>query len=203
MMCSGRVDPVFVFEGFRSGADGVLVGGCKLGECKYISGNFQALLMAEVVRSIMRLLGMKEERFTVTWLSAAESGKLVEELNKFYEVVSKVGKLGMAEGWSEEDKEFYIGSAIKLCENLQFRSIYGNIAKELTKLRDFSPQTISEKVEKKLLPSVKSRLYELEIKELLKGGPKSLDFIIEKTRAKPEEVEKILSKVMGAEKGGK
>jgi coenzyme F420-reducing hydrogenase delta subunit len=202
-MCSGRVDPVFIFEAFCSGADGVMVGGCKLGECKYITGNFQALLMAEVVKTIMRLIGMKEERLKIEWLSAAEPNKLVEGLKNFFEIVGELGPLGKAEGWSEEDKNFYLASAIKLCNNLQFRSIYGNLSKELTRLNDFSPETITKKIETKLLPVLKNKLYELEIKELLKDGPKSVDYILAKLKAKPEEVEKILNKViLGGAKGG-
>ncbi len=43
VMCSGRIDPAFVLEAFKDGADGVLVAGCHLpSDCHYISGNFKA-----------------------------------------------------------------------------------------------------------------------------------------------------------------
>ena len=42
VMCSGRIDPVFILEAFRSGADGVLVAGCHPGDCHYLSGNYKA-----------------------------------------------------------------------------------------------------------------------------------------------------------------
>jgi len=35
VMCSGRIDPSFVLEAFRDGADGVLIGGCNPGDCHY------------------------------------------------------------------------------------------------------------------------------------------------------------------------
>ena len=35
VMCSGRVDPQFVLQAFREGADGVMVLGCHPGDCHY------------------------------------------------------------------------------------------------------------------------------------------------------------------------
>nr|NIU60902.1 hydrogenase iron-sulfur subunit [Stutzerimonas stutzeri]NIW36945.1 hydrogenase iron-sulfur subunit [Gemmatimonadota bacterium] len=39
VMCSGRVSPEMVLRAFRAGADGVLVLGCHIGDCHYVSGN--------------------------------------------------------------------------------------------------------------------------------------------------------------------
>ena len=39
VMCSGRVDPAFVIKALKDGADGVLITGCHIGDCHYISGN--------------------------------------------------------------------------------------------------------------------------------------------------------------------
>mgnify|MGYP003893107313 CR=1 FL=1 len=42
-MCSGRMQPGFVFKAFEKGADGVLVSGCHFGDCHYIFGNERAV----------------------------------------------------------------------------------------------------------------------------------------------------------------
>ena len=39
VMCSGRVDPCLILEAFHQGADGVVVMGCRRGECHYKTGN--------------------------------------------------------------------------------------------------------------------------------------------------------------------
>ena len=39
VMCSGRVDPSFILKAIKDGADGVLISGCHIGDCHYISGN--------------------------------------------------------------------------------------------------------------------------------------------------------------------
>ncbi|BAU24117.1 methyl-viologen-reducing hydrogenase subunit delta [Caldimicrobium thiodismutans] len=195
-MCSGRVDPLFVLEAFKNGADAVMVGGCKLGECKYMDGNFQALIMAEMVKNLLRLIGIKEERFTLEWVSSAEPAKLVEDMKKFMLKVKELGPLGSAEGLSEGDLNFYLDSAIAVCKNMQVRTTYGNIAKELKKLQDFSEETIKQRVEEKLLPQLRGRLYEIEVKTLIQDGPKSLDYLVSKTKASVDELNPILSKLM-------
>jgi len=196
VMCSGRVDPLFVMEAFRNGADAVMVGGCKLGECKYIEGNFQALIMGEMVRNLMKLIGINEERFKLEWVSSAEPAKLVEDIKTYMLKIKELGPLGSSEGLKKEDLSFYLDSAVEVCKNMQVRTAFGNVAKELKKMQDFSLETINKKVEEKLLPLLKNKLYEIEVKSLLKDGPKSLDYIVEKTRASVEELNPILSKIM-------
>lgn len=195
-MCTGRVDPLFVMTAFNNGADGVLVAGCRLGECKYSEGNLEALIMGEAVKNILRLIGMEEKRLRLDWVSSSEASRIVEIIKDFSYTLQEIGPLGVKEGWSEEDKKFYLESAVALCNNMQFRSAYGNLAREIKKLGDFSLEVITKKVEEKLLPSIKTRLYEIEIKELVKEGPKSLDYIIAKTKGDPVEIEKILSKII-------
>jgi len=56
VMCSGRVDPAFILEAFRNGADGVLVAGCHLpSDCHYISGNFKALRRITLLRKLLQV----------------------------------------------------------------------------------------------------------------------------------------------------
>jgi F420-non-reducing hydrogenase iron-sulfur subunit len=43
VMCSGRVNPLFVLKAFSIGADGVLILGCHPGDCHYIEGNYKTL----------------------------------------------------------------------------------------------------------------------------------------------------------------
>lgn len=196
VMCSARVDPLFIFKGYLNGADAVLIGGCHLGDCKYVIGNYYTVVLGHVINTIMDVIGMKRERFMIEWASAAEGNKLAEDLTKYFNKLKELGPLGEKENWSEEDKNLYLSVCVKLAEDRQFRTIYGNICKELRKKEDFSEETIVKEIEGKLLKVIKSKLYEFEVKELLKDGPKSVDFIYKKTGANPDELTKILSKVI-------
>ena len=53
VMCSGRVDPIFVAEAFSKNIDGVLVLGCHPGDCHYMSGNYGAGRKMNMVNKIL------------------------------------------------------------------------------------------------------------------------------------------------------
>ena len=55
LMCSGRLDPTFVFKAFAGGADGVLVSGCHPGECHYIEQNYKAMRRFHLMRRTLQL----------------------------------------------------------------------------------------------------------------------------------------------------
>ena len=40
VMCSGRIDPLFVTRAFLKGADGIMMMGCHPGDCHYQKGNY-------------------------------------------------------------------------------------------------------------------------------------------------------------------
>jgi len=73
-MCSGSVDPVYVLEAFVHGADGVLIGGCHLGECHYQKGNYKAMRRVEMLKAILHQMGIDEDRVWLRWISASEGG---------------------------------------------------------------------------------------------------------------------------------
>jgi len=56
-MCSARVNPEFVLEALKGGADGVLVAGCRMDECHYIHGNFDAEKRMDVLKEIIKEIG--------------------------------------------------------------------------------------------------------------------------------------------------
>ncbi len=94
VMCSGRVHPAFVLKAFELGADGVLVSGCHPGDCHYVFGNEQAKKQYEITKSMVRLLGLGEERVRLEWISAAEGERFVEIIREFTESVRKAGPRG-------------------------------------------------------------------------------------------------------------
>ena len=62
VMCSGRVDPAFVLDSFRAGADGVLVCGCHFGDCHYVEGNHKCMRRVAITKRILKGMGIQPER---------------------------------------------------------------------------------------------------------------------------------------------
>ncbi|MDH7500553.1 MAG: hydrogenase iron-sulfur subunit, partial [candidate division NC10 bacterium] len=73
VMCLGTVDPQLILDAFAKGFDGVILFGCHLGECHYVSGNQNALLVVERVKKILRILGLGEGRLRMEEVSAGEA----------------------------------------------------------------------------------------------------------------------------------
>jgi len=93
VMCSGRVDPQFILEALKDGADGVLVAGCHLGDCHYIEGNFKALRRVTLLKRMLDRLGIERERVRLEWISASEAKKFVEVAKEMVEQIRALGPL--------------------------------------------------------------------------------------------------------------
>ena len=91
VMCSGRVEPYFVLRSLELGADGVLVAGCHLGDCHYISGNVEAEKRMNMTMEILDKLGLGRKRMRLEWISASEGQKFATTMKEFTEQVRELG----------------------------------------------------------------------------------------------------------------
>lgn len=93
VMCTGRVDPSFVFKAFASGADGVLLAGCHPGDCHYAEGNFKCLRRALLTRQVLEQFGIDGRRLRLEWISAAEAEKFGQVSWEMEEEIRALGPL--------------------------------------------------------------------------------------------------------------
>lgn len=91
--CSCRVNPSFVLQAFKKGADGVIICGCHPGDCHYTSGNYYTRRRMALLFSMLSYVGIDEERMQVTWISAAEGAKFSQTMNEFAEKLVRLGGL--------------------------------------------------------------------------------------------------------------
>ena len=115
VMCSGRVDLEFVLRAFSYGMDGVFVGGCRLGECNYVTqGNYAALGMVLLCKKIMEHIGLNPERLRIEFMSSGEGIHFTRVTNDFVEKVKELGPLGKGEGIDENGLKLKLEAATKL-----------------------------------------------------------------------------------------
>ncbi len=91
VMCTGRVNPLFVASALQQGADGVLVSGCHPGDCHYMEGNMYARRRFGLMREMLEFIGVDPRRFHMSWVSASEGGKWKEVVEEVVENVREVG----------------------------------------------------------------------------------------------------------------
>lgn len=91
VMCSGRVNPLFVLKALSLGADGVLILGCHPGDCHYIEGNYKAMRRIPLLKKTLQQLGIEEERVRLEWVSASEGAKFAEVTDSFTKAIKDLG----------------------------------------------------------------------------------------------------------------
>ena len=91
VMCSGRIEPYFVLKALELGADGVLVAGCHIGDCHYISGNVEAEKRMAFTSEVLDKLGVGRNRMRLEWISASEGQKFAQTMKDFTEQIRALG----------------------------------------------------------------------------------------------------------------
>jgi coenzyme F420-reducing hydrogenase delta subunit len=91
VMCSGRVEPDFILEALRRGADGVLIGACHLGDCHYVNGNFKTVRRLPVVKEYVKAFGFDPRRVRLEHISASEGAELTTVVKEFVHELKEIG----------------------------------------------------------------------------------------------------------------
>ena len=91
VMCSASVKPEYLMKAVSQGVDGVLVLGCHIGDCHYMTGNHRTAKRVPLVKKIMGDVGLDERRVRLDWVSAAEGEKFQKVITEFVNEVKELG----------------------------------------------------------------------------------------------------------------
>jgi len=105
--CTGRVDILEILELFEAGADGVMVAGCRVGECHFIRGNMVAAERIKLLKTLLGQIGLGSERVEMYNLSSAEGQRFAQITIEMTERIRALGPnpLSMLGGKSSGEKE--------------------------------------------------------------------------------------------------
>jgi coenzyme F420-reducing hydrogenase delta subunit len=93
--CTGNITTAHLLRAFESGADGVLVAGCGIGECHYISGNESCKKVVEEARELLRLSGIDGERLSLELFSDVEGSKFASLMDSFVDRIKSLSSSGV------------------------------------------------------------------------------------------------------------
>ncbi|MHA2390810.1 MAG: hydrogenase iron-sulfur subunit [Promethearchaeota archaeon] len=93
VMCTGRIPKSFILQAFLEGADGVFVGGCHIGDCHYIEGNYDMLQRYNELEDILENVGINPNRYHLEWVSASEGKKFSQVVTEFTNRIKELGPL--------------------------------------------------------------------------------------------------------------
>ena len=88
MPCSSKNEAHVILKAFETGADGVLVVACPLGQCRFVEGNRRAERRLGYVRGLLDEIGLSSKRLDLVFADSKKGGQPVRSF------ASKVAKLG-------------------------------------------------------------------------------------------------------------
>lgn len=88
LLCAGQLPPSFIEYALRSGADGVLVTGCREADCAYRYGNVWTARRLSRQRDPHLRFNVPHERLQLAWMGAGEEVALVHMLADFRAVLA-------------------------------------------------------------------------------------------------------------------
>jgi heterodisulfide reductase subunit A len=164
VMCSARVDPVFVFDALTEGADGVLISGCHLQDCHYIEGNLETLRRYNLLHTVFERYGL-DERIRLEWISASEGEKFSEITKSFIDRIRSLGKMGEDDRKNLEHlKAVFQGKKLRLILGLARKSIQKGVSEERYGERLLS--TILQEMEAALRDDEKARMLKADTRTI-------------------------------------
>ncbi|KKN48858.1 hypothetical protein LCGC14_0648630 [marine sediment metagenome] len=104
VMCTGRIPKRFILQAFLEGADGVFVGGCHIGDCHYLEGNYDMLQRYNELKDILESVGVNSDRYHLEWISASEGKRFSQVVTEFVNQIKELGPLSQT-GDKIEKKE--------------------------------------------------------------------------------------------------
>ena len=91
VMCSARVNPIFILKALLGGVDGVLISGCHPGDCHYMKGNYYTRRRITAVKKLLDTMGIEPDRIRLEWVSASEGIRFADTVREFTETIKKLG----------------------------------------------------------------------------------------------------------------
>jgi len=89
--CTGKVDVRHLLLAFEKGADGVMVAGCREGDCHFVDGNIKARKRVNYVKKLLEEIGLEGERLEMFNMSSAEGPRFAEAVREMTERIRQLG----------------------------------------------------------------------------------------------------------------
>lgn len=89
--CLGTLDMLTVLKSIKRGYDGVILVGCHIGDCHFISGNVHCHGQMAKLKKLLTLAGVDPRRLRVEEVSSAEATKFANVVTAFWEEIKALG----------------------------------------------------------------------------------------------------------------
>ena len=88
--CSGKVDIPYLVKAFETGADGVVIVTCELGQCRHLEGNMRAEKRAEAVDSLLKEIGAETGRIATIHIKEGRIEQTLDNIKNFCARINQI-----------------------------------------------------------------------------------------------------------------
>jgi F420-non-reducing hydrogenase iron-sulfur subunit len=184
VMCSGRVDPKFVFEAFKIGIDGVIIMGCHPGDCHYLEGNYEAEKKYDMLNNFLKLINF-DNRIRLEWVSASEGMRFAEVVSEFTNTIKELGPSPLKKNKNLLEKLEAIEMA---AESYRIRALVGRERTITESENIYGEKVPQEKFNNIFEPAIFDEYIRYRILLSLKKDPKSVKDLAKELEIDPSEV---------------
>lgn len=91
VLCTGKVEVPHILKALEAGADGVVVIGCKFGECYFKEGNYRAQKKVERAKSLIQEAGFEQGRIKYDFVPGPGGKKFASIMSSMTEEIKSLG----------------------------------------------------------------------------------------------------------------
>jgi F420-non-reducing hydrogenase iron-sulfur subunit len=106
--------------------------------------------MHTLVRKVLGEIGIRPERFSLQWASAAEAPRFVRLITDFTQQIKVLGPLGEAEGIAPAELKERLEKGLAVVSDRKLRMSYGTATRSIRKEANFTPEFIDATIDDKL-----------------------------------------------------
>lgn len=188
VMCSSRVDPTLIIEMLIHGADGVLVGGCHLGDCHYITGNYYTEKKIKLTKKLMEKAGFESQRLRLEWVSASEGERYSKVVAGFVNEIKTLGPSPVAGDDPDIDKLEGLFIAKNVARDFRLRSLVAREIELTEKGNVYNKKLPQEDFDNLMDNAIDDEMERQKILLMTLDGPYSVLDIASQIKLSPERV---------------
>lgn len=188
LMCSGRVDPVIVVDTLVNGADGVLIAGCRPGDCHYLEGNLNAEVKIKMLKRLIAKTGFNPERLRLEWIPASGGALFAEVVTNFTNQLSALGPSPLAGDNPDQDVLERLMAVRDTVADIRLRELVGKERQITEKENMYGERIPAEEFEKRLNCYIDDEFERHLILRSIKEQPFSVKDLSKKLNLSPNRV---------------
>ncbi len=188
VMCSGRVEPGMVLSLLEAGADGIMVTGCHIGDCHYITGNLHTKRKYVLLQKLLAKTGLEPQRIRLEWNSAAEGQHFANLVKEFTEQIRAIGPTPLRAPTPDAAKLLNIRAAKEAADDFRLRALVGKEEKLVTAGNVYGDKIAQDEFTKVMDEAVETEFQVHRIHLILQEKPGSVKEIAKQLGMQPSTI---------------